>query len=78
MLYLDEVNQSSQPAADTVAVCTRTLTGHTNSARVVAFHPADADLLASGSDDRHIKVWKISTGGNVLFIVVRVIDCSSS
>ena len=47
------------------AVCTRTLTGHTNSARVVAFHPGDADLLASGSDDKHIKVWKVTTGGIV-------------
>jgi WD40 repeat protein len=42
----------------------RSLTGHTNTVRSVAFSP-DGRLLASGSDDRTIKLWEVATGREV-------------
>jgi WD40 repeat protein len=42
----------------------RSLTGHTNTVRSVAFSP-DGRLLASGSDDETIKLWEVATGSLV-------------
>jgi sugar lactone lactonase YvrE/nitrous oxidase accessory protein NosD len=42
----------------------RTLSGHTNWVRSVAFSP-DGRLLASGSSDRTIKLWEVATGSLV-------------
>jgi hypothetical protein len=41
--------------------CRKTLRGHTNAVRSVAFSPASA-ILASGSQDETIKLWKPQTG----------------
>jgi WD40 repeat protein/subtilase family serine protease len=42
----------------------RTLTGHTDSVRSVAFSP-DGSLIASGSRDATIKLWRVSDGALV-------------
>jgi WD40 repeat protein len=41
--------------------CARVLEGHTDKCRTVAFSP-DGGQLASGSDDRTIRLWNIQTG----------------
>lgn len=42
--------------------CIRVLEGHTRTPWVVRFHPIDSDILASGSLDRRVVVWRVSTG----------------
>eukprot|EP00049_Salpingoeca_infusionum_P007482 m.121976 g.121976 ORF g.121976 m.121976 type:complete len:2507 (+) comp13714_c0_seq1:761-8281(+) len=44
----------------------RTLPGHSSTVTAVAFHPSNDSVLFSGSLDRSINVWDISTG-SVLF-----------
>jgi len=41
--------------------CAYTLTGHTKSIRSLAITP-DGQILASGSDDKTIKLWQLATG----------------
>jgi WD40 repeat protein len=41
-----------------------TLTGHTNWVRSIAFSP-DGKRVASGSDDRLVKIWDTETGALV-------------
>jgi WD40 repeat protein len=59
-----QIPQSSQTATSPVswknATCIKTLTGHSQSVRSVAFSP-NSHILASGSDDKTIKLWDIST-----------------
>ena len=40
------------------------LTGHTGGVNAIAFSP-DGTKIASGSDDRTVKVWDVATGGNI-------------
>ena len=42
-----------------------TLKGHTNSIRAIAISP-DGQILASGSDDKTIKLWQLATGQELL------------
>ena len=42
----------------------RTLKGHAEYVRSVAFSP-DGKLVASGSDDRRVKIWDAATGAEV-------------
>ena len=42
----------------------RTLTGHSDWVRSVAFSP-DGKRVASGSDDRLVKIWDTETGDEV-------------
>ena len=43
----------------------RTLTGHTDNVRSVAFSP-DGETIASGSFDDTIKIWNARTGAEIL------------
>ena len=40
----------------------RRFIGHTSTVTSVAFNPADADKLASGSEDKTCKLWDMKTG----------------
>lgn len=51
----------SQDSAQTAIRCVRTLTGHTNWIRCVAFSP-DGQFLVSGSSDGMVKLWQVDTG----------------
>jgi len=42
--------------------CLRTLTGHTNCVRSVAWCPHNSTKLASGSVDGTVKIWNVETG----------------
>ncbi|MFY7802769.1 MAG: protein kinase domain-containing protein [Limnoraphis robusta] len=59
-----QIPKSSQTATSPVswknATCIKSLTGHSQSVRSVAFSP-NSHILASGSDDKTIKLWDIST-----------------
>ena len=48
-----------------------TLTGHSDRVTTVAFSP-DGDRVASGSNDRLVKIWDTATGAEVRsFVEVR-------
>jgi WD40 repeat protein len=59
----DRAGNVSQIFSATIRLIT-TLTGHTDLVRSVAFSP-DGRLLASGSDDKTIKLWEVATGSLV-------------
>ncbi len=60
----DTVSPLLSPLAIEKLALLRTLTGHTNGVTSVALS-ADGQTLASGSNDRTIKVWNLSTGKEV-------------
>ncbi|GIL63108.1 hypothetical protein Vafri_17234 [Volvox africanus] len=45
------------------ATCSETLPGHTDRIRSVAWSPAGDGHLATGAEDNHVCLWKISRGG---------------
>lgn len=51
----------SQDKAQASVRCVRTLSGHTNWIRCVAFSP-DGQFLVSGSSDGMVKLWRVDTG----------------
>jgi hypothetical protein len=55
----------------------RTLSGHTNWVTSVAFSP-DGRLLASGSDDKTIKLWDVATGSEVRTLTGHTDQCQWS
>ncbi|HLW03743.1 MAG TPA: WD40 repeat domain-containing protein [Ktedonobacterales bacterium] len=69
-LHLFEVSNESE---------VRVFSGHTDAIRCVTFSP-DGRLLASGADDRTVRLWEVSTGQElrVLDITERVVTLSFS
>ena len=61
---LKESKQGGEDDARTLLPPVRTLTGHTSWVRSVSFSP-DGRLLASGSDDKTINLWRVSDGALV-------------
>jgi WD40 repeat protein len=61
---LKESKQGGEDDARTLLPPVRTLTGHTDRVTSVSFSP-DGRLLASGSDDKTIKLWRVADGALV-------------
>lgn len=59
----DRVVTQSQPKIHNWK-CTHTLIGHKNLVYSVAFSP-DEDIIASGSDDKTIKLWQLKSGQEI-------------
>jgi hypothetical protein len=60
----DRAGNVSQTFSATIRLIAATLTGNTYGVTSVAFSP-DGRLLASGSDDRTIKLWEVASGSLV-------------
>ena len=59
------------------ATCVATLAGHSNSVRSVAFHPT-APLLATGSEDKTTKLWRLSSDNSSATCVATLAGHSSA